>query len=243
VSASFLAPASAAHLAASPGMGLSPLPPVVGWCCAAVLLALAARSGARLVSDRAPVDRSVPGCAVTSRAGDGVHLAAAAGMAAMLLPLGLPAAALTAYFSATTAFVAGTWLTRVVRGRLSSRRGAAVPCRPAHALEPHHVIVGLTMIVMAARMNGAVPSPAGMPGMPGMAGMAGMAASPGWLGLGTLSLVYVWGAALFLGGGLAKAVSARPAPASGTLAVLAAPVTVYACEITMTVVMGLMLLG
>jgi hypothetical protein len=91
---------------------------------------------------------------------------------------------------------------------------------------------------------------AGMAGMPSMTdatgatsvtGIAGMPASASWLSLGTLSLLYVWAAVLVLGGGLVKAVTARPVP-SGAVAILAAPVTVYACELAMTVVMGLMLL-
>src|SRR5258708_2438858 len=251
-----LASVLATSFAIRPALGLSPasatsaasvapsVPLVAGWCCAAVLLALAARSAARLVADRAPADPGVPGCGVTSRSGDAVHLATAAGMAAMAVPLGLPPLALVAFFSATTAFVAGTWLLRVARRRLALRRGSVAACRPAHALEPHHVAVGLTMIAMAARMTGTgrAAGVSGMPGMPGMAGMAGMSASSGWLSLGALSLIYVWAAGLFLGAGLAKAAFAQPAP-NGTVAVLAAPVTVYACELTMTVVMGLMLLG
>jgi hypothetical protein len=214
------------------------IPPVAAWSCAAVLLALAARSAARLLADRAPGDSAVPGCARTSRTGDAIHLVTTAGMVAMVVPLGLPPLALVAFFSATTAFVAGSWLLRVTRRHLALRRGVAAPCRPAHALEPHHVLVGLTMIVMAMRMtsSGATEPAAAMSGMPGMA------ASSSWLSLGTVSLIYVWVAVLFLGGGLAKAASAQPAP-SGTVAVLAAPVTVYACELAMTVVMGLMLLG
>jgi hypothetical protein len=47
---------------------------------------------------------------------------------------------------------------------------------------------------------------------------------------------------LFLGAGLMKVLSGRPAP-SGAAALLAAPMTVYACELAMAVVMGLMLLG
>lgn len=218
------------------------IPPVVAWSCAAVLLVLAVRSAARLLADRRDHERAadpgVPGCALTSRTGDAVHLATAAGMIAMLLPLGLPPLALVVYFSATTAFVGGSWLLRVTRRQLALHRGGTAACRPAHALEPHHAVVGLAMIVMAARM--ADSGPAGV--MSGMAGMAGMVASSGWAGLGTLALIYVWAAVLVLGGGLAKAASARPAP-TGTVAVLAAPITVYACELAMTVVMGLMLLG
>jgi len=67
-------------------------------------------------------------------------------------------------------------------------------------------------------------------------------ASASWLSLGTLSLLYVWVAVLVLGGGLVKAVTTRPVP-NDAVAILAAPVTVYACELAMTVVMGLMLLA
>jgi hypothetical protein len=215
--------------------GSAMIPSAVAWSCAAVLLVLAVRSAARLLADRAPADPGVPGCALTSRTGDAVHLVTSAGMIAMLLPLGLPPLALVAFFSAVTAFVAGSWVLRVTKRQLALRRGGTAACRPAHALEPHHVVVGLAMIVMAART-----ADSGSAGV--MSGMAGMGASSGWAGLGTLSLIYVWAAVLVLGGGLAKAASMQPAP-TGTAAVLAAPVTVYACELAMTVVMGLMLLG
>ena len=213
------------------------------WSSVIVLLALAARSAARLLADRAPADPTAPACGLTSRSGDVNHLAMAAGMVAMVAPLGLPSAALTALFSATTAFTAGTWLQRVRRRRLALARGAVAPCRPAHALEPHHLIVGLAMIAMAARMDGSGSgSSAGAGSAIGMAGMPGMAVSASWLSFGTLSLIYVWAAVLVLGSGLAKAVTRQPAP-DGAVAILAAPVTVYACELSMTVVMGLMLLA
>lgn len=218
------------------------MPVLTLWSCVIVLLALAGRSAARLLSDRAPVGPAAPACGLTSRTGDVIHLAMAAGMAAMIVPLGLPPAALTALFSATTVGTAGTWLERVWRRRLASLRGAPVPCRPAHALEPHHLIVGLAMIAMAMRMDGALSGGGSMVGMPGMAGAANVAASASWLSLGTLSLIYVWAAVLVLGSGLVKAVSTRPVP-NDAVAILAAPVTVYACELAMTVVMGLMLLG
>lgn len=226
--------------------GPAVIPTAAAWSCAAVLFALGARSAARLLADHAPADPGVPGCALTSRTGDVVHLVTSAGMIAMLLPLGLPPLALVALFSATTAFVAGSWLLRVTRRRLALRRGGTVACRPAHALERHHVVVGLAMIVMAARMAdfGTVSAVGTRSVVGSMSGMAGMAASSGsgWTDLGTLSLIYVWAAVLVLGGGLAKAVAAQPVP-TGTVAVLAAPVTVYACELAMTVVMGLMLLA
>jgi hypothetical protein len=214
------------------------IPPVAAWSCAAVLLALAARSAARLLADRAPADPAVSGCGRTSRTGDAIHLATSAGMAAMVVPIGLPPLVLVTFFSVTTAFVAGSWLLRVTRRQFALRRGVAARCRPAHALEPHHVLVGLAMVVMALRMSGSGRTASGG----AMNGMAGMTASSGSLNLSTLALIYVWVAVLFLGAGLAKAASAQPAP-SGAVAVLAAPVTVYACELAMTVVMGLMLLG
>jgi Domain of unknown function (DUF5134) len=205
------------------------------WSCVIVLLALAARSGARLLSDRARTDPSEPACTLTSRTGDVMHLAMAGGMVAMIMPLGFPPLALAALFSATTAVTAGTWLQRAWRRRLAISRGGVVPCRPAHALEPHHLIVGLTMISMVAR-------PTRSASMADMTGMTSMAASASWFGLGTVSLIYVWAAVVVLGGGLVKAVTTQPVP-DGAVAILAAPVTVYACELAMTVVMGLMLLG
>lgn len=215
------------------GMGGAAVPLLTLWSCAIVLLALAARSAARLLSDRAPADPNAPACTLTSRVGDAVHLTMAAGMVAMVAPLGLPAMALVALFSATTAFTAGVWARRVLVRRLAVARGGVAPCRPAHALEPHHLIVGLAMIVMAARM-GSVRTVS-------MTGMAGMGTSAAWLSLSTLSLLYVWAAVLVLGGGLVKAVTTRPVP-NDAVAILAAPVTVYACEVAMAVVMGLMLL-
>ena len=206
------------------------LPAAAAWPSAVVLVALAVRSAARLAADRPPADPGLPACGLTSRAGDAVHLAMAAGMVPMLVPLGVPPIAFVGFFSATTAFVTGTWLRRSMRRRLAAWRGAAAPCRPAHALEPHHVIISLAMIVMAWQADS------------GTAAMPGMAAPSSGLTVGTLALVYTWTAVVFLGGGLAKAVAAQPLP-TNPVALLAAPVTVYTCELAMTVVMGLMLLG
>jgi hypothetical protein len=225
-------------------MGVSPLPAPAAWLSVAVLALLAVRSAARLTADRAPVAPGVPVCGRTSRAADAIHLAMAAGMVPMAVPLGVPPSVLVAFFSATTAFVAGTWLWRGALRRLAGRRGVAVACRPAHALEPHHVIVGLSMIVMARHMAAATSTAGttGTAGMTAMAAMPGMIAPSSWLTVSSLALIYIWTAVVFLGGGLAKAASAQPIPTSA-VALLAAPVTVYACELAMTVVMGLMLLG
>lgn len=223
-------------LSATPSsiVGLSAFPAAAAWPSAAVLVALAARSAARLAADRAPADPNVPGCGLTSRTGDAIHLAMAAGMVPMVVPLGVPSGVLLGFFSAITAVVAGAWLRRIARRRIAALRGALVPCRSAHALEPHHVITGLAIVLMAAGT--------GMAADTGMSVMPGMAGSSPWLAVSTLALIYTWTAVVFLGGGLAKAAAAQPLPTS-TVALLAAPVTVYTCELAMTVVMGLMLLG
>lgn len=234
-------------------VGLSALHAVPVWSSAAVLAALVARSVARLLADRAPAEPDVPSCGLTSRTGDAIHLAMAAGMIPMVLPFGLPSPVLVVFFAVTTALVAGAWMRRAGRRRLAARRGDAAPCRPAHALESHHLIIGLAMVVMAWQMGGgpATGDPsgsgagisAGMQGMPGMAAAtAATAAASSGPTLGTLALIYTWAAVVVLGCGLVKAASARPVP-SGGVALLAAPVTVYTCELAMTVVMGLMLLG
>ncbi|HZP53084.1 DUF5134 domain-containing protein [Actinocrinis sp.] len=234
-----LVPNLARLAAPAPSLGLSMLPAAAAWPSAAVLVALAVRSAARLAADRAPADPGLPACGLTSRTGDAVHLAMAAGMVPMLVPLGVPPVALLAFFGATTAFVAGTWLRGSARRRLAAWRGAAVQCRPAHALEPHHVIVGLAMIVMAWHMDAGTSA---MPGGAAMATMPGTTASADQLLVSTLALIYTWTAVVILGGGLAKAATARPLP-TDPVALLAAPVTIYTCELAMTVVMGLMLLG
>jgi hypothetical protein len=205
------------------------------------------------------MNQTAPGCTRTSRVGEASHAAMALGMAAMAAVPATGAVAgaaprvFEAYFAALAAFVGGAWLVRAARRAVSRLRGTAVPCRPAHALEPHHVAVGLAMVVMAAQMapgraasisgapvSGASTSSAAMASMPGMTG-----ASSGGLGaaLTALALVYVWTAVVVLGVGLAKSAAPRGSPSPGGLALLGAPVTVYACELTMTVVMGLMLLG
>jgi hypothetical protein len=170
----------------------------------------------------------------------------ALGMAAMVIMPNTADAtrAFESYFGLGAAVEGGVWVARAMRRRSARLRGAAVPCRPAHALEPHHAVVGLVMVLMAAHMSGAAPAAGAMLAM---ASMPGMTAGPGGVGaaLATIALLYIWAAVIVLGAGLAKSALARSAelklPAG--LALLGAPVTVYACELTMTVVMGLMLLG
>ena len=239
--------------------------PVVGWLCVVVLAALAARSLVRLAADRTPAGRALieprttlknqsdpaPGCSRTSRTGEASHAAMALGMAAMAaVPMTGAWAAIAphvfeGYFAALAASMAAIWLVRAVRRAAARRRGATVPCRPAHALEPHHAAVGLAMVVMAARMGPGRATAGAMASMPGMAASGTASGAGGGLsaGLAVLALGYVWIAVVVLGIGLTR--SARPQAVSGPggLGLLGAPVTVYGCELTMTVVMGLMLLG
>jgi hypothetical protein len=201
-------------------------------------------------------DRSAPACARTSRVGEALHAAMALGMAAMVIaPVTSGVAyALEAYFGIGAAVEGGVWAARAMRRRTARLRGGVVSCRLAHSLELHHAVVGLAMVLMAAHMSGGATllmSSASMDSVSmssqSMASMPGMAAGPGGIGtaLATLALLYIWVAVVVLGGGLAKSALAQPAspklPAG--LALLSAPVTFYACELTMTVVMGLMLLG
>ncbi len=214
------------------------------------------------VSSRsAQPDRSAPTCARTSRVGEALHAAMALGMVAMVIAPVTSAAtyALEAYFGLSAAVEGGVWTARAMRHRTARLRGGVVPCRPAHSLELHHAAVGLAMVLMAAHMSGraavlmdsASMSSSSMgsasPGSQSMASMPGMAAGPGGIGtaLAALALLYIWVAVVVLGGGMAKSALAQPAlPKLPTgLALLGAPVIVYACELTMTVVMGLMLLG
>jgi hypothetical protein len=207
---------------------------LISWSCVCVLVALFTRSAVRLLTDRQRADAVVPGCGRTSRVGEVTHGAMALGMAAMLMPSGVPGAALVVFFSANTAIVAGWWALRVTRSASARRRGIASPCLPAHSLEAHHVVVGLAMITMAVRPSEAMH----------MAGMAGTQLGGLPLGVGVLSLMYVWIAVLLLGIGMSRVVHRQPVLTSAnTAAVLGAPVTVYACELVMTLVMGLMLLG
>lgn len=169
-------------------------------------------------------------------------------MALMFLPIPAARPALAGLFGAIVLFAGAVWVTdrvRSVRSRRRTGRGARPDHRSEHRLEPHHVIVGSAMTVMALKPRATAAGTAAMPGM-----AMGPGGSPNLVSL-TL-LAYVWLSVLVLGGGLARAFAAeagprtgseiRP-PARGLSALLGAPSTVYACELTMTVVMGLMLLS
>jgi hypothetical protein len=254
--------------------------PEATWLCVTLLVALAGRSVAHLALARG-AGRAPAACSADSRAGDLAHAAMALGMAAMVLPTAIPALAFELYFGAMSAFSAGGWTRRVLRRRLALRRGEPPPCAPAHALEPHHLVVGLAMVAMAAGMSASAGG-SGASVMAGMAGMPGMGAGPSASGPLALALdaasLYVWIAAAVLGAGLMRVMAAGPVVpvlraegpgADGLRAVgmsvgrmgangarvggvegpgavagvLGAPAVAYGCEIAMTVVMGVMLLG
>jgi hypothetical protein len=113
-------------------------------------------------------------------------------------------------------------------------------CGPAEGgrlLDPHHAIVGLAMVMMLLRPAGGMGATGGAT-MPGMA----MGATPNTTIL--LLLGYVWIAALVLGYGMTSVLAAPQPQHAGTAgALLSSPATVYACELAMTVLTGLMLLN
>lgn len=169
------------------------------------------------------------------RIGEAAHLAMALGMALMFLPLPSVRPLLVGLFGAIVLTAATAWLTDQARAIRARRRRTNCPCPPEHRLEPHHVIVGSAMIVVVLRSHSAAS---------GMASMSGMAAGTGGLpdAVSLTILGYVWLSVLVLGSGLARAFQAEPA-LGGLDFMLGAPGTVYACELAMTVVMGLMLLA
>ena len=201
--------------------------PLLAWFFTLVLLALAGRATARLLSSES--------LTVLERNRELGHAAMGFGMALLLAP-GVPRppqAVSVCFFSALAALAAFDWARRV----LARSRGRAVDsCAPTEhggrLLDPHHAIVGLAMVAMLLR-------PTGMADMGGMSAMPGMTGSaPGTTVL--LLLAYVWIAALVLGVGMTRVLAAGTEE-SGT--VLSSPATVYACELAMTVLTGLMLLS
>jgi hypothetical protein len=201
--------------------------PLLAWFFTLVLLLLAARATARLaVSHLSGLDRN-------RELG---HAAMSFGMAALLVP-GLPRPPLivsVTFFAALATWATFDWAQRGLarlRGRTVNSCAGTSSGR-AHLLDPHHAIVSAAMVVMLLRpgMGTATAGPA----MPGMA----MGTSPGTAAL--LLLAYVWIAALILGFGMTR-VLASTAASGETQTVVSSPATVYACELAMTVLTGLML--
>jgi hypothetical protein len=193
-----------------------------------VLLLLAARATTRLAVSRL----SGP-----DRNRELGHAAMGFGMAVLLAP-GLPRPPLVVsvtFFAALATWATFDWAQRGLarlRGR-TVKSCAGTSSGGAHLLDPHHAIVSVAMVVMLLRpgMGTATVGPA-------MPGMAAMGTSPGTAAL--LLLAYVWIAALILGFGMTRVLAS--ASASGeTQTVLSSPATVYACELAMTVLTGLML--
>jgi hypothetical protein len=231
------------------GCHVLPISPLLAWFFTLVLLLLAGRATARLAlsATRSPIT-------ARDRNRELGHAAMGFGMAVLLAP-GLPRPPLdvsVSFFSALAAFAAFDWA-RTVWARSQSRsrsRGRAVDCcassagseRGGHLLDPHHAIVGMAMVAMLLRPG--MGTAAGMSGMAGMSATSATAGSaPGTTVL--LLLAYVWIAALVLGVGMTRVLAVgeaeSAAAAPGTL--LASPATVYACELAMTVLTGLMLLS
>jgi hypothetical protein len=185
-----------------------------------ILLLLALRAAARLAVSH------LPGMERNREIG---HAAMAFGMAALLMP-GVPRPPLligVGFFAALAAWAAADWARRA-HARFRGR--ATEYCTGSALLDSHHAIVGVAMVVMLLR-----------PGMPtAMPGML-MATSPGAAML--LLLGYVWIAALVLGVGMTRVLSTAVASGEDPGAVLSSPATVYACELAMTVLTGLMLVA
>lgn len=221
--------------------------PLLAWFFTLILVLLAARAGARLVVARRGGAQHALGPAERHR--EFGHAAMGFGMAVLLAP-GLPRApqpVSVCFFAALAVLAALDWARRV----WAAGRGRAVPgCGPSEGgrlLDPHHALVGLAMVVMLLRpASSGTASGTAMPGMTGMPGMTAAEAAPDMTTL--LLLGYVWIAALVLGYGMTR-VLATPSgvPAgpqqSGAAVLLSSPATVYACELAMTVLTGLMLLS
>ena len=206
--------------------------PLLAWSFTLVLLLLAGRATVRLmISDS---------LATTERNRELGHAAMGFGMAVLLVP-GVPRPPLVVsvcFFSALATFAAFDWARRAIarlRGKAVDSCTSTASDHGTLLLDPHHAIVGVAMVVMLLR-------PAGMAGMAGMSGMSGMSgatgSAPGTAVL--LLLAYVWIAALVLGVGMTRVLAADTGE---TGAVLSSPATVYACELAMTVLTGLMLLS
>lgn len=234
--------------------------PLLAWFFTVILILLAGRATARLILARRPA--SAPPhphpLSPSMRHREIGHAAMGFGMAALLAP-GLPRPPQTVsvcFFGGLAALAFLGWGRRLWdtrRGRPTAGSCGSATQR-AHLLEPHHAIVGLAMVIMLLRPSGSATG-SGVT-MPGMA-MGGAAPSTTML----CFLAYVWIAALVLGYGMTRVLAAeRPGPAVAGLpgvgggkggvatamdsgALLSSPATVYACELAMTVLTGLMLLN
>ena len=200
--------------------------PLLAWIFTLVLLLLAARATARLAVSR------VSGF---DRNRELSHAAMSFGMAALLVP-GVPRPPLAVsvtFFAALAAWATFDWAQR----GLARLRGRAVKSctgtssESTHLLDPHHAIVSVAMVVMLLRPGMGTATGSAMPGM-------AMGTSPGTAAL--LLLAYVWIAALVLGFGMTRVLEGAVTPGE-TQTVLSSPATVYACELAMTVLTGLML--
>jgi hypothetical protein len=175
------------------------------------------------------------------------HAAMGFGMAVLLAP-GVPRPALpvsVCFFAVLAALATVDWARRL---RAGGRGRAVTSCAPTEGwrlLDPHHAIVGVAMVVMLLRPSmgganavpGAAAGPAAGTVMPGMA----MGAAPNATVL--MLLGYVWVAALVLGYGMTRVLAAAQQDGGTATALLSSPATVYACELAMTVLTGLMLLN
>jgi hypothetical protein len=230
--------------------------PLLAWFFTLILVLLAARAAARLALARRGAAKHPLSPAHRDR--ELGHAAMGFGMAVLLAP-GVPRppqAVSVCFFAGLAAFAVFDWGRRLWHARHGRASDSCAPAgERSHLLDPHHAIVGVAMVVMLLGPSGSATNTAVT--MPGMAmGGAGPSATV------LFFLAYVWMAALALGYGMTRVLAAeRPVPAvaglegadrrarttggsgSGSGALLSSPATVYACELAMTVLTGLMLLN
>lgn len=214
--------------------------PLLAWFFTLILVLLAGRAAARVVL--AHGGGAAHALAPAERNRELGHAAMGAGMAVLLAP-GLPRPpqpVSVGFFTVLAVLAAVEWGRRLWAGRSGRALPGCGPSEGGRLLDPHHAIVGLAMVVMLLRpaggMGGTGSGAAAMV-MPGMA----VGATPGTTTL--LLLGYVWIAALVLGCGMTRVLAVPQQDVSGAAALLASPATVYACELAMTVLTGLMLLN
>jgi hypothetical protein len=239
--------------------------PLLAWFFTFILIALAGRAIARLALARSDgrLGLAERGLGPAERNRELGHAAMGFGMAVLLAP-GLPRppqAVSVSFFAALAALAAVEWARRLWAGGRGRATAACGPAEGGRLLDPHHAIVGLAMVVMLLQPGGsgvgtvgggaavagassgagnAVGGGGAVGAASGMSGMA-MGATPNAAIL--LLLAYVWIAALVLGHGMTRVYAAPQPGDGGAVALLSSPATVYACEIAMTVLTGLMLLN